>query len=151
MPLLASNRSFIAIRHIWIEKSGLTIMVSSRRRGPIAVLAAPGVGLGILKLYLHLTSVWKFGFLDYLVAAGLVFGGFFLFLAVDKLVLGISGFLLTFEFYKLFLDYRDHFDVFIVSISFLYLIVPFLRFFHSRSRSWGFAILTTWSQALGWN
>ncbi len=97
-----------------------------------SIIAAPAVALGILKLYLHIYSVWRFGVLDYLVSIGLISGGLFLFSKPRaKPVLLASTFLIGVELLKAVTDYYDYFDVFLTLVAVLYLSIPFLRYIHA--------------------
>ncbi len=103
---------------------------SNRRRISLAVLSAFPIGLGLLKLYSHLNSVWRFSPLDYLVSAGLVLGGLFLFSkSRSRATLAISSIFLVVEFLKAIIDYSDTFDLFITVMAIVYLCLPFLRYF----------------------
>jgi len=87
------------------------------------------VALGILKIYLHIHSVWRFGVLDYVISIGLILGGLFLFSKPrSKPILLASIFLIVVELLKAVSDYFDHFDVFITLVAVLYLSIPILRF-----------------------
>ncbi len=102
-----------------------------RKKIVLALMSAFPIGLGILKVYLHVISRWKLGLLDYVVAAGLIFGGLFLFSRKrPKVVVLISSILIIFEFFKAIVDYYDHFDVFIAVVAILYLSIPILRYSH---------------------
>lgn len=94
----------------------------------IPISALPIV-LGIFKIYAHFYSSWRFGYLDYLIAAGLILGGLFLFIAqpVSKAVVLASSILIAFELYKAVIDYYDHFDVFLAILAITYLIIPLLK------------------------
>jgi hypothetical protein len=103
------------------------------RKGPLAVIAAPPIGLGIMKVYLHFFSAWRLGFLDYLISLGLILGGLFLFYPPrSRIVLLASAILIAVELFKLASDYRDLFDVFLAMVAILYLSIPTLRYIHAR-------------------
>ncbi len=93
----------------------------------LALIAAFPISLGIIKIYLHLLSHFRLGFLDYLIGLGLILGGLFLFLPPRLTILLISGGLIAFELLKVIMDYRDHFDVFISLVAIVYLSIPLLR------------------------
>ena len=95
-------------------------------------VAAPPISLGIAKFYSHLFSIWRLGYLDYLVAAGLVLSGLFLFAKPrSRVVLLASCVLIAVELLKATADYRDHYDLFITLIAVAYLSIPIIRFFHA--------------------
>ncbi len=103
----------------------------------IFIVIASGfpVALGVLKVYLHIVSPWKFGFLDFLVSAGLILGGLFLFVqASSRVVLFVSSLFVSFELYKAVVDYRDHFDFFLAMTATVYLSIPFIQIFYRNFR-----------------
>ena len=102
----------------------------------LLLLAAPPIILGMLKLILHLNSVYRLGFLDYIVSLGLIAGGLFVFSRPRSMVaLFASSILFSFELYKAAIDYRDHFDVFIAIVAMIYLTIPVLSYVKSKSTS----------------
>ncbi len=92
-----------------------------------ALIAAFPISLGIVKIYLHLLSHFRLGFLDYIIGLGLVLGGLFLFFPPRLTILLISSVMIAFELLKVIMDYRDHFDVFISVVAIVYLSIPLLR------------------------
>ncbi len=106
------------------------------KRVLLLLLAAPPIILGIIKLILHLNSVWRLGFLDYIVSLGLIAGGLFVFSRPrSKIALFASSILFSFELYKAAIDYRDHFDVFIAIVAMIYLTIPILSYIRAKSTS----------------
>ncbi len=110
-------------------------MSQGREKGPLTVVAAPAIGLGILKLYLHIQSKWRFGVYDYLFATGAIIGGLFLIFYAKRssLIALTSAVFVAIEAYKCIADYRDHFDLLIAGISIIYLAFPILLYVR-RSR-----------------
>ena len=94
----------------------------------LTMAAVPPIGLGLLKFYLHYNSAFRSGLLDYVVGAGAILGGLFLFAPKgSKVVLAISGPLIAVETLKAIVDYRDPFDVAFCAIAVIYLSIPLLR------------------------
>ncbi len=93
----------------------------------LALIAAFPISLGVIKIYLHLLSHFRLGFLDYIIGLGLILGGLFLFLPSRLTVLLASSVLIVFELLKALVDYHDHFDVFISLVAIVYLSIPLLR------------------------
>ena len=92
-------------------------------------MAALPIGLGILKIYSHLYSVYRLDPLDYIVSAGLILGGLFLFSKPRSNVISVtSGSFIAFELFKAVFDYSDHFDLFIATVAIVYLTIPILRY-----------------------
>jgi hypothetical protein len=101
----------------------------------VVVASSFPVALGILKIYLHIISPWRFGFLDYLVSIGLILGGLFLLVQPRlSVVLLVSSLLLSFELYKAIVDYSDHFDLFLSMTATVYLSLPFLQIYFKNFR-----------------
>ncbi len=88
--------------------------------------------LGSLKIYQHIFSVWRFGYLDYLVGAGLILGGLFLILKSTLEVALVSSVFIAFELYKLFLDYNDHWDAFLAILAISYLTITLVKYRQHR-------------------
>ncbi len=109
-------------------------MSQGREEGPLTVLAAPAIGLGILKLYLHFQSRWRFGLYDYLFATGAIIGGLFLILYAKRssFIALTSAVFVAVEAYKGITDFRDHFDLLIAGISILYLAFPIFLYIRRR-------------------
>jgi hypothetical protein len=102
----------------------------------LAVMAALPIGLGILKIYSHLYSVYRLEPLDYIIAAGLILGGLFLFSKPrSNLISVISGCFIAFELFKAIIDYSDYYDLFIVTIAIFYLTIPILRYISINSKT----------------
>ncbi len=102
----------------------------------LALISALPIGLGIIKIYAHVISKWRFGYLDYFLAAGLILGGIFILVYnhISKPVVLVSAILIVFELYKGILDYRDIFDVSLVTIATIYLSVSILMYFRKKSK-----------------
>lgn len=101
----------------------------------LVCLSVLPIGLGILKLYLHYNSPFRSGLLDYLVAAGAILGGIFLFSRKpSKVILLISGSSIVVEVFKAIVDRRDLFDVSLATIAIIYLSVPLLRYIFEHAR-----------------
>lgn len=99
-------------------------------------LSALPIGLGILKVYLHYNSHFRSELLDYLVAAGLILGGVFLFSQKSsKVILLISGSLIVVELFKAVVDYRDLYDLALTITAIIYLSIPLLRNILENARS----------------
>jgi hypothetical protein len=99
----------------------------------LIIMSTLPIGLGIFKIYAHVNSQWRLGYLDYLLAAGLILGGLFLFAQhISKLVLLSSVILIAFELYKALLDYLDYFDVFLAILATSYLSIPILRYIKKK-------------------
>jgi hypothetical protein len=95
----------------------------------LAVIAALPIGLGILKIYSHLNSSYRLEPLDYIVAAGLILGGLFLFSKPRSNVISVtSGCFIAFELFKAIVDYNDHYDLFITTVAIVYLSIPILMY-----------------------
>jgi hypothetical protein len=93
------------------------------------------IGLGISKIFLHYFSVYRLQSLDYMVGVGAILSGlFFLTHSYLKPVLIASGFLISVGLLKAVIDYFDPFDFFVAMESIAYLLVPFFRYFESKSR-----------------
>ncbi len=102
----------------------------------ISAIAAPALALGFLKLFFHFYSAFRFAWLDYVVAAGLIFGGVSLFAtARSKTILAVSMALVFFELLKAIEDYHDRFDVLITIGAIAYLSTYILRFIRSSARA----------------
>ncbi len=98
------------------------------------VIIASGfpITLGVLKIYLHIISPWRLGFLDYVVSIGLILGGLFLLVQPGlRVALLVSSLLLSFELYKAMIDYRDHFDLFLSMTATVYLTLPILQVYRN--------------------
>ncbi len=119
------------------RKLTLTSQVRKTVRSSLrsAFLALLPIGLGILKVYLHYYSRFRYGFLDYLVAAGAILGGAFLLSRKpSSIILLISGSFIAVEAFKAIIDRHDIFDVSLAIISIVYLSIPFLRFIRQHTR-----------------
>lgn len=98
------------------------------KTGLLVVAGLLPIALGVIKIYLHLISPWRSGYLDYLVAAGLILGGIFLLAQPSlkaALLPGVT--LITIELYKAIVDYPDHFDLFLTILATIYLSIPILK------------------------
>ncbi len=91
--------------------------------------------LGSYKIYQHVFSPWRWGYLDYLLGIGLIVGGL---LVIAKSytvpVLLVCGFLVVFEIYKLVLDRRDSYDLFLAVMAIMYLVVPYFNLYRAKKR-----------------
>ena len=94
----------------------------------LGIAASFSVILGLLKIYSHYNSIWRFGYLDYVVAIGAIIGGFFLFAPKrSKVVLTTNFAFIIFEAYKLLIDYHDFHDVLLCGIAIVCLSIPIIR------------------------
>ncbi len=116
-----------------IRKS--TIHLSLRLLGLLGLSVLP-IGLGIIKLYSHYNSRFRSDPFDYLVAAGLILGGVFLFFRKpSKVILLISSSFIIVEVFKAIVDHGDLFDVMLAIVAIIYLSIPLLRYILERVKS----------------
>jgi hypothetical protein len=107
-------------------------MSQIRKTALLAVMASFPIGLGILKIYSHVYSVYRLGPLDYIVATGLILGGLFLFSKPHSNAISVtSGGFIAFELFKAIVDYFDYYDLFIATVAIVYLTIPILRYIMS--------------------
>ncbi len=103
-------------------------MSSNRTTASRKWLSSVPIGLGVLKVYLHYTSPFRYGAFDYFVAAGAVLGGvFLLFQKPLKAILPISFFFIIVEALKAVVDHHDPYDVIFTIIAISFLSIPFWR------------------------
>ncbi len=91
--------------------------------------------LGSYKIYQHIFSPWRWGYLDYFLGIGLIIGGFLVIAGSYKMpILLVSGFLVVFEIYKMVLDRRDSYDLFLAAMAIMYLAVPYFNLYRAKKR-----------------
>ncbi len=95
----------------------------------LALIALISIGMGLLKIYSHYVSIFRYGPLDYIVAIGAIVGGIAVLSSKRSNAISLVCIaFLAFEVLKAIVDFRDFNDVLLSTIGIICLLIPVIRY-----------------------